>query len=89
RDHLDQYYWFCLEHVRDYNRQWDYFAGMSSADIESHLRQATVWERPTWPLGAKARERDQNIRDQVFNEFFGEGPETAQPSPNPSVTKAE
>jgi hypothetical protein len=25
RDKLEQYRWFCLEHVRDYNKKWDYF----------------------------------------------------------------
>ena len=30
RDKLDEYRWFCLEHVRDYNKKWDYFAGLDS-----------------------------------------------------------
>jgi len=24
-----EYYWFCLEHVREYNQAWDYFKGMN------------------------------------------------------------
>jgi hypothetical protein len=51
RDRLRSYYWFCLDHVRAYNQQWDYFAGMSEAEIEDYVRAATVWERPSWPLG--------------------------------------
>lgn len=81
RDHLTDYYWFCLDHVRDYNKQWDYFAGMSVDDIEHHVRKATVWERPTWPLGGM-RAREQQIRDTVMNEFFSDGTD-APPPPQP------
>lgn len=51
RDHLDSYYWFCLQHVREYNLAWNYYEGMSEVEIERHRRFDTVWQRPTWPLG--------------------------------------
>ncbi|MFQ5776105.1 MAG: J domain-containing protein [Kiloniellaceae bacterium] len=51
RERLNEYYWFCLEHVREYNQAWDYFAGMSEAEIEQQRRADTVWQRPSWPLG--------------------------------------
>jgi hypothetical protein len=44
RDRLNEYYWFCLEHVRAYNLAWDYFAGMSEAEIEHQRRWDTVWQ---------------------------------------------
>ena len=53
RDKLDEYRWFCLEHVRDYNKKWDYFAGLDSDEIEAHIRADTTWRRPVWPLGAR------------------------------------
>ena len=34
---LHRYYWFCLDHVRAYNAGWDYYRGMSQAEIERHL----------------------------------------------------
>ncbi len=52
RNQLDHYYWFCLEHVRAYNAQWDFYKGMSSAQIEAHMRADQTWQRPSWPLGA-------------------------------------
>ena len=52
RDKLNDYYVFCLDHVRDYNRSWDYYRGMSQNEIEAHIRYDTVWQRPTWPLGS-------------------------------------
>ena len=51
RERMNDYYWFCLDHVRDYNRAWDYYAGMTPVEIEAIVRRDTVWERPTWPLG--------------------------------------
>ena len=48
---LNQYYWFCLNHIKIYNKNWDYYRGMSPAQIEAHLRSATVWDKPSWKLG--------------------------------------
>lgn len=48
---LSEYLWFCLEHVREYNRAWDYYKGMGPGEIEAELRADSGWQRPTWPLG--------------------------------------
>ena len=48
---LNEYWWFCLDHVRAYNGKWDFYKGMSPAQIEQQLRADTSWQRPTWPLG--------------------------------------
>jgi DnaJ-domain-containing protein 1 len=53
RDRLDEYRWFCLEHVREYNKKWDYFAGLDAEAIEQHIRADTTWRRPVWPLGGR------------------------------------
>ncbi len=51
RRNLNDYHWFCLEHVRAYNSSWDYYKGMSAAEVEAQLRADTSWQRPSWPLG--------------------------------------
>jgi len=53
RTRLNEYYWFCLDHVREYNKAWDFCAGMSSDQIEDMVRRSTIWERPTWPFGGR------------------------------------
>jgi DnaJ-domain-containing protein 1 len=53
RDRLNDYYWFCLDHVRAYNAQWNFYAGMSETEVERQIRADTTWQRPTWPLGAR------------------------------------
>lgn len=51
RQNLRDYHWFCLDHVRAYNAAWDFYRGMTPAQIEAELRRDTSWQRPTWPLG--------------------------------------
>jgi DnaJ-domain-containing protein 1 len=74
RDRLNDYYWFCLDHVRVYNASWDYYRGMSQAEIERHLRHDTVWQRPTWPLGRGGKVKPEDIIFEDPFEIFGEGP---------------
>ena len=50
---LDEYYWFCLEHVAAYNRSWDYFTGMDQDAIEKFRDEAVTGHRPTWKLGER------------------------------------
>ncbi len=44
---LNDYYWFCLNHIQEYNKAWDFFSGMSQNDIEDHIRRSFLWDRPT------------------------------------------
>ncbi len=57
RDQLNEYYWFCLGHVREYNSAWNYYAGMGVEEIEAETRRDTTWQRPTWPLGERMGRR--------------------------------
>jgi DnaJ-domain-containing protein 1 len=50
---LNNYYWFCLDHVRAYNSAWNFYAGMNEAEIEAEIRRDTTWQRPTWKLGMR------------------------------------
>ncbi len=47
---LNQYYFFCLEHIKEYNKSWDFYKGLSVNQIESSMREDILWNRPTWPL---------------------------------------
>ena len=71
RERLADYMWLCLEHVRAYNKAWDYYAGMSVAEIEAHVRADTTWRRPSWPFGTGHEEGCANPRDP-FDLFPGE-----------------
>ncbi|MDM7458918.1 MAG: J domain-containing protein [Paracoccus sp. (in: a-proteobacteria)] len=54
---LDDYFWFCKEHVREYNANWNYFQGQSEEEFQQFIDNATVWERPTKPFGRAAQEQ--------------------------------
>lgn len=45
---LNEYYHFCLEHVRDYNKAWNFFTGMSDSEVESHMIDSIYGFRPTY-----------------------------------------
>ncbi len=58
REQLRAFFFFCLEHVRDYNRAWDFFSGMSQDEIEAYMREDVTWHRPTWKIGSKQHHGD-------------------------------
>ncbi|MEM7197337.1 MAG: J domain-containing protein [Pseudomonadota bacterium] len=57
RDRLREYYWFCLQHVREYNARWNYYADMSEHEIECDRREDVCWHRPTWSMAERALRR--------------------------------
>src|SRR6201996_1316488 len=58
RHELRNYHRFCLDHVREYNKSWNFCDGMSEAEIEAMVRRDTTWERQTAPLGHWAQNEE-------------------------------
>jgi hypothetical protein len=72
RNRLNQHYWFCLDHVRQYNEAWNYYAGMTAEEIEAHIRADQTWRRPSWPLGGgngNGPRRPRPVRFDLFDGF--------------------
>jgi len=46
-----QYVHFCLEHVKDYNKAYNYFDGMPEGAVLDWQKDARTGHRPTWKLG--------------------------------------
>jgi hypothetical protein len=46
-----EYFRFCLEHVREYNASYNYFAGMPDDAVASFQKSAVTGHRPTWSMG--------------------------------------
>ena len=72
RMRLNEYYFFCLNHVKEYNKSWDFYKGLSVNQIESSMREDTIWNRPSWPLKGnpnKVMEQINNFFNLEFNEF--------------------
>ena len=68
-DQLRTYLWFCLDHVREYNKAWNYCAGKSETEIEALIREDVVGWRPTWPLGQLGGSVAQMRFDRLRDEF--------------------
>ena len=47
----NEYWRFCLEHVREYNSSYNYFAGMSDDAVARYQKDAVTGHRPTWKMG--------------------------------------
>lgn len=56
-DVLDDYYWFCKDHVREYNLKWNFFNGSSDEDYEEQIQSDRVWNRETKPFGKISEEQ--------------------------------
>ncbi len=86
RRNLRDYWWFCLNHVREYNSTWDYYKGMTPGEIEAALRADTSWQRPTWPLGrlGAAAWEDEVLRDPLHVLAAGGMRGTSRPSSEPT-----
>src|SRR5256714_12583420 len=50
-----EYWRFCLEHVREYNHSYNYFAGMSDDAVARYQKEAVTGHRPTWKMSLDGR----------------------------------
>tara|TARA_Y100000590_G_scaffold266034_1_gene298812 strand:+ start:606 stop:1118 length:513 start_codon:yes stop_codon:yes gene_type:complete len=52
RDNSKNFKWFCENHIKLFNKNWNYFEGMSQNEIENFLKSDLTWHRPTQKFGA-------------------------------------
>jgi curved DNA-binding protein CbpA len=52
-----EYFRFCFEHVREYNKGYNYFSGLADTDIARFQKEALTGHRPTWAMGANGHAR--------------------------------
>jgi len=55
-DSLDDYFWFCRDHAREYNLKWNFFHGTSEEEFEKFIDKDRVWGRETKPFGKRGSE---------------------------------
>lgn len=54
----NEFYQFCQTHAADYNKNWNFFEGMSQGDVSRFQAEALTGHRPTWPLRASNKSRE-------------------------------
>lgn len=65
RGHEGQYWRFCMEHVREYNQSYNYFAGLADTAVQSFQKSALTGHRPTWAMGVNAWRGRRRADDQT------------------------
>ena len=68
---LNEYYFFCLEHIKEYNKSWDFYKGLSVNQIENSMREDIIWNRPSWPLKGNPHKVIEQI-NAFFSDDFDE-----------------
>ena len=51
RNREREYWRFCLDHVREYNQSYNFFAGMSEDAVARYQKDALTGHLPTWKMG--------------------------------------
>jgi len=69
RSNLNNYYFFCLKHVTEYNKSWDFYKGLSVDQIELSIRKDTVWDRPSWPLKGNPSNVMDQLKEFLINDY--------------------
>ena len=52
KDNSKKYRMLCLNHVKEFNKNWNYFEGMTQHEIENFLKSDLTWHRPTQKFGS-------------------------------------
>ncbi len=94
RDLLSEHYWFCQPHAAEYNRRWNFFAGLSESEVRERVETETLTGgRPTWSMKGGGRNREAAGTRGVFRDAFGMfgagGPPNAAPTPDRRIGRLE
>ena len=47
KDNSKKYRMLCLEHVKEFNKNWNYFSGMNDDQVLNFLKSDMIWHKPT------------------------------------------
>ncbi|AWI58566.1 hypothetical protein AB395_00002922 [Sinorhizobium fredii CCBAU 45436] len=60
-----EYFMFCFEHVKEYNKGYNYFSGLSDTEISRYQKEAITGHRPTWTVGVNKNARNGPAQSQM------------------------
>ena len=52
KDNSKKYRLLCLNHVKEFNKNWNYFSGMNDKQIYEFLKSDMTWHKPTQGFGS-------------------------------------
>ena len=47
RDNSKKFRMLCLEHIKEFNKNWNYFSGMNDDQVIKFLKSDMIWHKPT------------------------------------------
>ena len=47
KDNIKNFKWLCENHIKIFNKNWNYFDGMSQNEIDIFLKSDVTWHKPT------------------------------------------
>ena len=47
KDNSKKFRMLCLEHVKEFNKNWNYFSGMNDDQVINFLKSDMIWHKPT------------------------------------------
>jgi hypothetical protein len=87
-DQLDEYFWFCKDHVREYNLKWNFFSGQTEDEYNKQVDSDRVWNRETKPFGKPGEEQRAWSRLGVDDPMEILGPNATQnPGRNSNISR--
>ena len=66
---LSDHYWFCFDHVKDYNSAWDFFSGMNADEVEEQILKSMYGDRPTWRYDVEGAAAAEAIRQKMWQTY--------------------
>ena len=73
-DNLNTYIWFCLNHIKEYNKKWNYFSDMSADEIEEFIENDVIGHRKTKKMcnyNSNYSEKVEKILDSLNSSYIG------------------
>ena len=68
RKDITNYKYYCIEHIRDFNKSWNFFEGLTEEQFENEMRKSTTWDRPSWKFGTQNHKMNFNDHFNIFNQ---------------------
>lgn len=75
---LNEYYMFCEAHIREYNKAWNFFEGMSAGEVEDYMTDSLYGNRPTWKYGVNGDSPEEELFDKAQHFRGGENESRSQ-----------
>ena len=68
KDNSKKFRMLCLKHIKDFNKNWNYFSGMNDEEVINFLKSDITWHKPTQGFSSS-----DNFFKVLWNNVLNEG----------------